>query len=96
MGIALVTFLLLYVALTVLPAVYLDCPYHTPLSAPLWSLLQCVMGFFSTNSSSKHTITEAVVNSALWDTQSRDQRALKWTLESLTDDAELLSRPFLT
>ena len=38
-------------------------------------------------------MTEAVVDSALRETKERDQRALQWTLDSLTDDAELL--PFV-
>ncbi|KAJ7466626.1 hypothetical protein B0H11DRAFT_2307281 [Mycena galericulata] len=39
------------------------------------------------------TITEAVLDCALQDTKKRDQHALKWTLDSLTDDVELL--PFV-
>ncbi|KAJ7853695.1 hypothetical protein B0H14DRAFT_781278 [Mycena olivaceomarginata] len=94
MCIILATVLLLYLVLTVLPVIYLNCPYRTPLSAPLWSLLQNFSRSFNKPSlSSGQTITEAVVNSALQDTLSRDQQALKWTLDSLTDDTELL--PFV-
>ncbi|KAJ6494307.1 hypothetical protein C8R45DRAFT_1212352 [Mycena sanguinolenta] len=90
----LVVFLVLYTVLTVLPVLRLDCPYRTPLSAPLWSMLQRPFGFLKTpNSSSQQTITEAVAALALQDTIHRDQRALQWTLESLTDDIELL--PFV-
>ncbi|KAJ7493039.1 hypothetical protein B0H11DRAFT_1803498 [Mycena galericulata] len=93
MCIALLLFLLLYAALTVLPLVYLDSPYRTPLSAPLWSLFHNTFIFIHRDLSQKLTMTEAVVDSALWDTQERDQRALQWTLDSLTDDTELL--PFV-
>jgi hypothetical protein len=94
MGIALCVFLILYAVLTLLPVIHPDCPYRTPLSAPLWSLLQTVFRLFDkTFSSSGDTITDSVVDSALRNTQSRDQRALQWTLDSLTDDFELL--PFV-
>ncbi|KAJ7466641.1 hypothetical protein B0H11DRAFT_2197557 [Mycena galericulata] len=92
MSIAFGAFIMLYTILTVLPVVRLDCPYRTPLSAPLWSLLQT--HFFAPHeTSSQRTITEAVVDCALQDTKERDQRAFQWTLDSLTDDVELL--PFV-
>ncbi|KAJ7641851.1 hypothetical protein FB45DRAFT_785988, partial [Roridomyces roridus] len=96
MGGTLLVFLLLYLVLTVLPVIYLDCPYRTPLSAPLWSILQFLIKIFKTqivNSAKTTTMTEAVVQSALVDTKTRDQHAIAWTLESLTDDMELL--PFV-
>ncbi|KAF7341588.1 hypothetical protein MSAN_02055900 [Mycena sanguinolenta] len=91
MCIALFLFLILYAVLTILPVVRLDCPYRTPLSAPLWSILQSPFGFFTgSNSSPGQTMTEAIAGLALQDTKRRDQRALEWTLDSLTDDIELL------
>ncbi|KAJ7757192.1 hypothetical protein DFH07DRAFT_819578 [Mycena maculata] len=94
MGIALFIFLLLYTVLTVLPVLYLDCPYRTPVSAPLWSLLRNPLSIFGAHEvSPQPTMTEAVVHSALRDSENRDQRALQWTLDSLTDDVELL--PFV-
>ncbi|KAF7341583.1 hypothetical protein MSAN_02055400 [Mycena sanguinolenta] len=95
MSVALFVFLLLYAILTILPVVKLNCPYRrTPMSAPLWSLLQPHSIFSSKPSSPQSlTMTEAVVDSALRDPKDRDQRALQWTLDSLTDDAELL--PFV-
>ncbi|KAJ7466639.1 hypothetical protein B0H11DRAFT_57793 [Mycena galericulata] len=93
-GIALSAFIILYTILTVLPVVQLDCPYRTPLSALLWSLLQNPFNLLaSPETSSQRTITEAVLDCALQDTKKRDQHALKWTLDSLTDDVELL--PFV-
>ncbi|KAJ6505334.1 hypothetical protein C8R45DRAFT_894623 [Mycena sanguinolenta] len=87
-------FVLLYTFLTILPVVRLNCPYRTPLSAPLWSTLQSIFGFFDeSDASPQRTMTEAVAGMALQDTIRRDQRALQWTLDSLTDDSELL--PFV-
>ncbi|KAF7341579.1 hypothetical protein MSAN_02054900 [Mycena sanguinolenta] len=89
--VALVVFLVLYVVLTILPVVRLDCPYRTPLSAFLWSMIQNPFGLFNdSESSARRTMTEAVGDLALKDTKLRDQRALQWTLDSLTDDTELL------
>ncbi|KAJ6494318.1 hypothetical protein C8R45DRAFT_176160 [Mycena sanguinolenta] len=84
-------FMVLYAALTILPVVRLNCPYRTPLSAPLWSMLQAFSD--KTDCAEQQTMTEAVAALALQDTKRRDQRALKWTLDSLTDDIELL--PFV-
>ncbi|KAF7341627.1 hypothetical protein MSAN_02060100 [Mycena sanguinolenta] len=94
MCIVLFVFLVLYTVLTILPVVRLECPYRTPLSAPLWSMLQRLFAFFDkSDSSGQQTMTEAVAALALQDTKRRDQRALRWTLDSLTDDTELL--PFV-
>ncbi|KAJ6457737.1 hypothetical protein C8R45DRAFT_564231 [Mycena sanguinolenta] len=93
MCIALFIFLVLYTILTILPVVTLNCPYRTPLSAPLWSLLRPHWIFSTESVPQGLTMTEAVVDSALRDTKDRDQHALQWTLDSLTDDAELL--PFV-
>ncbi|KAJ7624468.1 hypothetical protein FB45DRAFT_796426 [Roridomyces roridus] len=92
---ALVVFLLLYSILTVLPVVYLDCPYRTPLSTPLWFILQRVLALFHkpTTLTTPITMTDAVVDAAFSNTEERDHRALQWTLDSLTDDVELL--PFV-
>ncbi|KAF7341593.1 hypothetical protein MSAN_02056400 [Mycena sanguinolenta] len=94
MCIVLVVFILLYTVLTILPVLRLDYPYRTPLSAPLWSILQSPFGFFDkSDSMPRETMTEAVAGLALQDMKRRDQRALEWTLDSLTDDIELL--PFV-
>ncbi|KAJ7466654.1 hypothetical protein B0H11DRAFT_2197567 [Mycena galericulata] len=94
MCIALGAFIILYTILTVLPVVQLDCPYRTPLSALLWSLLQNPFNFFApSETSSQRTITEAALDCALQDTKERDQHALEWTIDSLTDDVEFL--PFV-
>lgn len=38
-------------------------------------------------------MTEAMVNASFQDREARDQRAIEWTVASLTDDSELL--PFI-
>ncbi|KAF7341580.1 hypothetical protein MSAN_02055000 [Mycena sanguinolenta] len=94
MCIVLIVFVVLYTVLTILPVLRLDCPYRTPLSAPLWSILQSPFAFFAkSDPSAQQTMTEAVVVLAQQETKRRDQRAIAWTLESLTDDIELL--PFV-
>ncbi|KAJ7153335.1 hypothetical protein C8R46DRAFT_961684, partial [Mycena filopes] len=90
---SLALFIMLYAAMTILPLVSLDCPYRTPFSAVAWSFLQAVRRRIQPSPSSISNITDAVVEMALANSAKRDQLALKWTLDSLTDDAELL--PFL-
>ncbi|KAJ6575997.1 hypothetical protein DFH09DRAFT_1150171, partial [Mycena vulgaris] len=110
MAVTSLVFLILYVVLTVLPLIHLDCPYQTPLSAPLWSLLlrlrrpswlfpskitgTGVAGADVAGTESvEKTRTEGVLDRAMELPDDRDQLALRWTLDSLTDDAELL--PFV-
>jgi hypothetical protein len=45
------------------------------------------------SSNRQHRITDAMLNMALESPEARDQRAMLWTMESITDDTELL--PFL-
>ncbi|KAJ7617315.1 hypothetical protein FB45DRAFT_756846 [Roridomyces roridus] len=96
MAAALTILLISYCVLTILPVLYLDCPYRTPLSTPLWSLSQRALAFLRRPTGPKSgvaTMTEAIVRCAIQNTEKRDQRAIRWTLESLTDDTELL--PFI-
>ncbi|KAJ7153342.1 hypothetical protein C8R46DRAFT_961697 [Mycena filopes] len=92
-GASLALFLMLYAMMTILPLVRLDCPYRTPFSSVAWNILQRTRRHFRFSPSSTSNITDAVVDMALADSAKRDQLALKWTLDSLTDDVELL--PFL-
>ncbi|KAJ7615213.1 hypothetical protein DFH06DRAFT_124694 [Mycena polygramma] len=90
-------FLVIYAILTVLPVIRLDSPFKTPFSGVLWNLFHKL----PTNillpqhwtSPSSTTMSDAMVEMALRPSEHRDRRAIKWTLESLTDDSELL--PFL-
>jgi hypothetical protein len=92
MGIALVT-LLLYAALTVLPVVRLDCPYRTPLSATLWSLLQCVVGILRHRflvKADDHRSRGRLGSSGYTDSR---PTCIRMDTRVLTDDVELL--PFV-
>ncbi|KAJ7487390.1 hypothetical protein B0H11DRAFT_1790047 [Mycena galericulata] len=92
----LAVFLAVYVMLTLMPLLALDSPYRTPFSYFLWNLIQRIHSRLSSESadpSSPASINDSIVKVALQTATSRDSRALKWTLESLTDDEQLL--PFL-
>ncbi|KAJ7431437.1 hypothetical protein B0H11DRAFT_2210361 [Mycena galericulata] len=88
-------FVLLYSILTVLPIIALDCPYRTPLSGVVWSLLERFHNFsrVSTINAPIATLAQAVVKHAFKEPNYRDERAILWTLENLTDDNEFL--PFV-
>ncbi|KAJ6550274.1 hypothetical protein B0H19DRAFT_1265116 [Mycena capillaripes] len=93
-----------YIILTILPLLYFDCPYRTPLSGGLWSTVQILQSLFmpSNNNGRSHASasevsmvdvmgTLAVLKSEQRD--ERDHRALCWTVRSLADDEEL--EPFV-
>ncbi|KAJ7088507.1 hypothetical protein B0H15DRAFT_780793, partial [Mycena belliarum] len=87
-------FLMLYCVLTVLPLVTLDSPYHTPFSGPVWNLAQYIhKRLMSVSHQTTTNLHDKIVSQALQTSESRDRRALQWTLDSLTDDNELI--PFL-
>ncbi|KAF8207487.1 hypothetical protein K438DRAFT_1815027 [Mycena galopus ATCC 62051] len=90
-----------YFVITVLPLVYLDCPYHTPLSSALWwffgrlrvawNLLRRRLIDSKIVAARFHTIVAAMAIRAMEFTAervSRDRRALIWTLKSLADENE--------
>ncbi|KAJ7601948.1 hypothetical protein DFH06DRAFT_1116181 [Mycena polygramma] len=85
-------FLVIYAILTVLPVIRLDSPFRTPFSNVLWNLLHKLPTYHPASSSSP-TMNDAMVEMALRPSELRDQRAIKWMLESLTDNSEFL--PFL-
>ncbi|KAJ6476695.1 hypothetical protein C8R47DRAFT_657305 [Mycena vitilis] len=94
-----------YVLLTLLPLVHLDCPYRTPLSRGFWALNQSMQTTVSCwysqtrkplSRPNDETIVERVFRKAIEPSpqrSSRDTQALVWTVKSLTDDNEL--EPFL-
>ncbi|KAJ7153341.1 hypothetical protein C8R46DRAFT_1120048 [Mycena filopes] len=92
-GVSLAIFLMLYATITILPLVHLDSPYRTPFSAVAWNLMRAVGRRSHPLPSSTSNITDAVVEMALADSPRRDQRAMQWTVNSLTDENEFL--PFL-
>jgi hypothetical protein len=96
----------IYGLLTLLPLLYLDCPYRTPLSAACWRISRMCMSVWSRyhsagenvadTRSSTETIVEAISSRAMAESRartSRDYRALVWTVKSLSDDGEL--EPFV-
>ncbi|KAJ7271141.1 hypothetical protein C8J57DRAFT_1468283 [Mycena rebaudengoi] len=101
MGIAaglLALLVIVYCGLTILPILYLDCPYRTPVSGALWRLLNTLRPTLRPAAANDRTptVVEAVVESATGisdERTDRDRRALIWTVKSLTDDTEL--EPFI-
>ncbi|KAJ7779423.1 hypothetical protein DFH07DRAFT_1030212, partial [Mycena maculata] len=89
---ALAIFLAFYAIITVLPVMFLDCPYRTPLSGVFWRWVQYVSILFHRPSTNR-SLTEEVLTAAMQQRGIRDERAVLWTLDSLTDDTELL--PFV-
>ncbi|KAJ7776332.1 hypothetical protein B0H16DRAFT_1506371 [Mycena metata] len=88
----LVAFVAFYAVITILPAVSLDCPYRTPLSGIFWRFVQ-YSAFILHLPSTKRSLTDAVLSAAMQKREIRDERAVLWTLEALTDNTELL--PFV-
>ncbi|KAF5317902.1 hypothetical protein D9758_017795 [Tetrapyrgos nigripes] len=87
-------FLLIYTALTVIPLVWLNAPYGTPLSGALWQLGNAFGSFLARKHDLDHcqdaTLSEALLEKSLQGTSERDGQALVFTMQSLTDDDELL------
>ncbi|KAJ6546704.1 hypothetical protein DFH09DRAFT_638396, partial [Mycena vulgaris] len=88
----LAAFLTFYAAITLLPVISLDCPYRTPLSGICWRFVQSLCLFLSLPSTNR-SLTDAILAAALKRRDTRDERAVLWTLDSLTDNTELL--PFV-
>ncbi|KAJ7750139.1 hypothetical protein DFH07DRAFT_1062235 [Mycena maculata] len=98
-----------YCSLTVLPLIYLDCPYRTPFSTVLWRLKQLWLLAMSRLAEIRHrrsqepartmrdnTMVEIMISQGTKPSEERDKRdrrSLGWTVKSLTDDTEL--EPFL-
>jgi hypothetical protein len=94
-----------YSLLTVLPLWFLDCPYHTPLSAAFWRISQSPMPIWCKPADtadgpdsppSETTMVEAMSQQAMKvspECMDRDYRALVWAVKSLADDTEL--EPFV-
>ncbi|KAJ7076003.1 hypothetical protein B0H15DRAFT_607678 [Mycena belliarum] len=100
-GVLLGCIVLLYGLMTLLPIVWLDCPYKTPLSNVLWSVLRWILLYTATHENSPHLhanmvdamVEKATVRDAAGQREARDKRALAWTMKSLADDDEL--EPFV-
>jgi hypothetical protein len=107
-GIVLCIVAAIYTLLTILPLVFIDCPYHTLLSGSLWDLVQKIQSIrrglhaatkdSATQVDSHHpeTMVELVFHKAMLEDSERlhrDKKALVWTMKSLADDCEL--EPFI-
>ncbi|KAJ7105628.1 hypothetical protein C8R44DRAFT_330014 [Mycena epipterygia] len=96
-----------YCILTFLPLRYLDSPYRTPLSGIFWRLSRHVEILWHRRHSDlesgakadptkDETVVEAISRQAMAPSDqraARDERALIWTVKSLSDDEEL--EPFV-
>jgi hypothetical protein len=96
-----ISFAVMYTIITVLPTILRHCPYRTPLSHVCWRILQSLGLLRYTNSDGRYirlsgSMTEGMEILATEDLPGRNQRdadALRWTMESLTEDSEL--EPFI-
>ncbi|KAK7460685.1 hypothetical protein VKT23_009400 [Stygiomarasmius scandens] len=86
-----------YFVLSWLPVLRPASPYRTPFSNALWHWASTFDRWFlprrSLNAQLKRratSLTEVVLQKSLDDTNDRDLQAIKYTMRSLTDDAELL------
>ncbi|KAJ7614957.1 hypothetical protein FB45DRAFT_1109325 [Roridomyces roridus] len=89
-----------YAGLTVLPILYSDCPYRTPLSSLARYIWMCgeradrldPRGPGSFGSEKSRSLTDVMTRDAVKESpqrSERDSRALVWTMKSLTADSEL-------
>ncbi|KAJ7033448.1 hypothetical protein C8F04DRAFT_1104775 [Mycena alexandri] len=92
--------LIVYCSLTVLPLIYFDCPYQTPLSSVLWRISQLWRLMASNlwvSPRRQETMVEGMLRQATQPSAERDERdlrALSWTMKkSLVDHTEL--EPFI-
>ncbi|KAJ6465566.1 hypothetical protein C8R47DRAFT_48997 [Mycena vitilis] len=93
-GAILVIFLAIYTVMTLLPIISSDCPYRTPFSGFVWRLIQDARKRWPGSASPAVTnLNDVMLARALQKSGRRDQRAISWTVDSLTDDGELL--PFI-
>ncbi|KAJ7167177.1 hypothetical protein C8R43DRAFT_1232166 [Mycena crocata] len=87
----LTVFLVFYAILTLFPSFTLASPYRTPFSDLIWNILHKIRSHLAPSSAAPcigSTMNDAVVQIAVQHSETRDRRAIAWTLESLTDDHE--------
>ncbi|KAJ7132692.1 hypothetical protein C8R46DRAFT_1326811 [Mycena filopes] len=88
---------LVYAILTLLPLSYWDCPYRTPLSGVFWNLQKPLRRIVPGQPQGQEkTKAETMMDGVFWEATKqsdartlRDEKALLWTVKSLTDDTEL-------
>ncbi|KAJ7132646.1 hypothetical protein C8R46DRAFT_1235601 [Mycena filopes] len=87
---------LVYTILTLLPLSYWDCPYRTPLSGVCWNLQKSLQRIVPGQPQQEKTQAKTMIDGVFWEATKqsnarnwRDEKALLWTVKSLTDDTEL-------
>ncbi|KAJ7162812.1 hypothetical protein C8R46DRAFT_329714, partial [Mycena filopes] len=88
---------LVYTILTLLPLSYWDCPYRTSLSGVFWNLQSFIHRLLPGSPQGQDKIKAGTMMDGLFGEATkqsaaqnlRDERALLWTIKSLTDDNEL-------
>ncbi|KAK7462773.1 hypothetical protein VKT23_007357 [Stygiomarasmius scandens] len=92
MACVLVTYTLVYTALSCIPLVYLDAPYRTPVSDLIWRLGNMLHGFLLRrhNLPDDLSLTEAVLEASLKHSSDRDKLCMKYAMKTLNHDSELL------
>lgn len=94
----------LYITITILPAIRLQCPYRTPMSGIFWRFLECLKFIWELRNGiwmAKYLSIEgsmaddrvALASEDSPELHLRDLGAMRWTLASLTEDSEL--EPFV-
>jgi hypothetical protein len=86
----------LYTVATILPLIFANCPYQTPLSEYIWRGLELFRTQYNIDRSGPTSMERAREIVAMKASPARDQRdceSLRWTLESLTEEDEF--QPFV-
>lgn len=81
-----------YILLTILPLMYRQCPYRTPLSGILWRMFQLyhLLRFRVLSGARRGNLADSREHLAMGGTPgTRDRTALQWVLESLTQNRTL-------
>jgi hypothetical protein len=84
---------LFYAAITVMPIIYHDSPYTSPLSTLVWRISRKIAVASKVSSDKSFpsvSMGEAIYTSAARPDSQRDARALGWTLDRLDEEGELV------
>ncbi|KIK68806.1 hypothetical protein GYMLUDRAFT_190195 [Collybiopsis luxurians FD-317 M1] len=92
MACVLFIFALVYASLTLIPLIYFDAPYRTPLSDMLWNLAAVMHNLLLRRPAFPIdiTLTEAMIQKSQENPGDRDRLCMEYTIKSLDSDTELL------
>ncbi|KAF5345875.1 hypothetical protein D9758_011390 [Tetrapyrgos nigripes] len=90
MACVLFIFMLVYLALTLLPLLSLDAPYRTPLSDLFWRITNGFAVRKHGLSDDDLSLTEAMIEKSLRKSPDRDRRCMEFTMKSMDHDTELV------